>query len=120
MDKNEFDGWKKVTAASETSWIQDAVTFFNRGEILLYKGGIDGVFVSVEKNGTASIGFYNGAFPHIGESVFRTVYSKNFESQREAIFTVCESFSGKGIEIGDPVDYFLGLRFGMMQPSRTD
>lgn len=89
MDKREYENWQKLTERSKTQWVLDEVMRLN-GTVLFYKGGSDGVFIMIEKDGTASIGEYKWAIPHIGEAVFETKHSKKFESQDAASKVVLE------------------------------
>jgi len=77
MTHEEFQNWLEFTKSSETQWIVDVVTFVNRGEILVYRGGVDGIYLLCQPDGTATIGTYEGAMPHIGEAVLRPGFSRN-------------------------------------------
>jgi hypothetical protein len=74
MDANEYAAWKVETARSETRFILDEIHWYNRKEILLFKGGVDGVYVWIFNDGTATIGTYEGAVPHIGEAMFTEIH----------------------------------------------
>lgn len=77
MTTKEYQLWMEEMERSESQWRLDEVTFSNRQEYLLFKGGAEkGVYISVDRNGIASIGNYEGAFPHIGEATFTVKHSK--------------------------------------------
>lgn len=76
MDKNEYAGWMRLTKASEHKWVHDTVMFHNHGIHLFYKGGTDGIYIQIMPDGTASIGNYAMAIPHIGDAMFTVKHSK--------------------------------------------
>ena len=86
MDNAEFQAWMKVTKFSEQGFVLDEVTRHNRGNLLFYKGGEDGVFIDVSKEGVVTVGNYEGACPHIGEAMFQTVFSRKVADTQDAAF----------------------------------
>lgn len=91
MTKIEFDEWMEITGFSERRWMFDDVTYRNRGEMLWYKGGVDGVYIDVQSNGTVSVGEYAGAIPHIGEALFQPKHSQKVaDNANEASLIVLE------------------------------
>lgn len=90
MTKEEFKAWKQVTEASRYHWTVDRVQLHNHNRYLIYKGGEQGQFVSVDADGTASIGTYEGAVPCITDACFKTLHSRKFETQNEAIHNLIE------------------------------
>lgn len=82
--------WHQVTLSSNTQWVRDAVTEHNTGDLFAYKGGAQGVYVRINRTGTAEAGEYHGAFPHIGEACFRKTFEKQFASMDEAFARVAE------------------------------
>lgn len=74
MDQQEYNAWKTETARSETRFILDQIPWYNRKEILFYKGGVNGCYVWIFADGTATIGTYEGAVPHIGEAMFNEIH----------------------------------------------
>ena len=79
MNKQEFAAWQRVTKESETTWIFDYVQWKNHHNALWYLGGQDGVFISVDHDGTAMIGNYEGAIPCITDAMFIPLHIKKFE-----------------------------------------
>jgi hypothetical protein len=71
MTKDEFDKWMEETKGSRRRWTVDQVRLHNHGEYLFYKGGVDGIFIEVQRGGSVLIGEYEGAIPHIGEALFK-------------------------------------------------
>jgi len=99
MDKTEFDAWKLVTKNSENEWQLDRVTYHNRGDMLFYKGGVDGIYLRVDSDGTVAIGNYQGALPHIGEAAFTVIHSnKVADSAEEALSAVLPKLDLLGME----------------------
>jgi hypothetical protein len=88
MTQIEYDNWKKTTDKSKTVWMMDEITFRNRNEYLFYKGGVDGTYISIEKNGMTEIGYYKGALPHIGEAMFETKHNKKLGANNSEALTV--------------------------------
>lgn len=82
---NEYDLWLAETKKSEYQWMLDEITRLNKGDLLLYKGGMDGIFIEIQKDGLLLIGKYEGAIPHIGDAIFTTTAKKQFENQDKAI-----------------------------------
>jgi len=96
MDKQEFDGWMRVTQDSETRWTMDEVQWANRRRVLCYKGGEDGVYIECEPDGTATIGTYAGAIPHIGEALFVPKHSKKMGANASDAFAAVAQKLGVG------------------------
>lgn len=89
MRRIELDSWLSVTKLSEMVWICDRVTLHNRSEYLLYKGGENGIYLRITKEGQAEMGFYEGALPHIGEAIFMPRFSKKVgESHLSALSAI--------------------------------
>lgn len=84
MTKGEFKAWAAVTEGSRNSWTFDEITYHNRGELLYYRGGESGTFISIEKDGKFTTGTYEGAIPHVGEASFQVTFAKQFATQDEA------------------------------------
>ena len=84
MNKAEFEAWKNETSLSKKQWILDQVhNGENSPQHLFYRGGENGQYVSVLR-GHVAIGNYEGAVPHIGEAFFKPLYTKEFDSTKEA------------------------------------
>lgn len=90
MTKSEFEGWKQVTAASRLHWQIDAVQVENHGRYLIYKGGENGHFICIEKDGQVTLGTYEGALPCITDACFKTQHTRQFPNQNEAWKTLIE------------------------------
>lgn len=91
MNKQEFEAWLAVTQASKDRWILDYVTYHNRGDLLFYTGGQSGNYIEIAADGTATIGTYEGALPHIGEALFQPKHTRKFESRDAAFARVSEA-----------------------------
>lgn len=90
MTKKEFQAWKEETERSRHHWVVDEVQLQNTGGYLFFKGGQNGQFIQVDKNGLASVGTYAGAIPCITDACFQIKHSKQFPNQNEAITTLIE------------------------------
>ena len=89
MNKQEFEQWQKVTQSSKRNWVMDEIRLHNHGEYFFYTGGENGNFVECGADGTVSIGTYEGAFPHIGEALFRVKHTKKVaDNANDALSTV--------------------------------
>ena len=83
MTRDEFQAWMELTKFSEKKWVLDDIRWENDGELLWYKGGVDGIYIWItpnayiegEPNSTISVGEYKGAFPHIMEAEFTPKHS---------------------------------------------
>ena len=83
MTKDEFNAWMKLTKFSEKKWVLDEIRWANDGELLWYKGGVDGTYIWItpnayvegKPNSTIAIGEYKGAIPHIMEAEFTPKHS---------------------------------------------
>lgn len=91
MTENEFNYWKSKTNESKFHWMSDETQWYNHKRLLLYKGGEDGIYIELEKDGMASYGIYKNAYPHIGEAIFQELKCKKFESQEIAIRNICKT-----------------------------
>lgn len=100
MTREELAAWKAVTASSCSRWCVDLTTLLNRGELLVYTGGEDGVYVRIGATGTATTGVYSGAYPHIGEALFREQYSRTFPSRDAAVAEISVRLGGTAIGAG--------------------
>lgn len=85
MNKQELQYWHSITNSSKFRWTCDNVSYHNKKEILLYRGGESGIFISININGLLIAGKYKNALPHIGEAIFQMIWKKQFTSQPEAI-----------------------------------
>lgn len=92
MNAQEFAAWTRYTKGSEFSWRLDECARHNLGVLLLCKGGEDGCFVRIERDGKTEAGTYEGAIPHIGEALFKTTFRKTFPNQDDAFARVAECY----------------------------
>jgi len=90
MTRDEEKAWEQVTESSRYTWTQDLVTFHNRGELLFYRGGESGSFISITKAGLLTAGAYEYAFPHIGEAEFTIKVTEQYPSLDDATIAVSE------------------------------
>lgn len=90
MTTQEFQDWKQVTESSRFNWVVDQAQLRNSNRYLIYKGGQSGQFISIEPDGTASIGNYDGAIPHIGEACFQVKHTRKCANQDEALARLIE------------------------------
>jgi hypothetical protein len=92
MTRQEMTAWKHETARSDTAWRMDAIHNGQGGtDMLLYKGGVAGVYVAVARDGEATSGRYDYAMPHIGEAEFNPQHARTFGSFDEAVARVLGS-----------------------------
>ena len=79
VDKQEFANWMELTKFSERRWVLDQIRWENDGELLWYKGGVNGqyiwIFPKTDTQTCISVGEYIGAVPHIMESEFTPNYA---------------------------------------------
>ena len=71
MTDLELKQWLAVTENSRYQWTEDEITRLNGRGALYYFGGEDGIYMRIQPEGKLSIGTYEGAFPHIGEALFK-------------------------------------------------
>lgn len=57
-------------SASDNAMLLDQITWANKRELLLYRGGEDGEYMILRKDGTTEKGTYTGAYPSIGDALF--------------------------------------------------
>ena len=87
-----FEAWKIETESSKLLWVMDQVTFHNRVDLLFFRGGTDGTYIEISKGGFVSIGYYEGAIPHIGEAMFIKKHGKQLAGdQDKALARVVET-----------------------------
>lgn len=99
MTKSEFSAWVKVTDGSASRWTLDENRWHNNEEMLFYKGGQDGKFIWIYRDGMMHLGTYEDAFPHIGHACFQPMFAKQFASRDEAYARLLEC-GGGGFVIG--------------------
>ena len=90
MTQSEYAYWTLITASSRSQWKLDKVRYHNTGETLIYKGGLDGVYVLIDASGKAVGGKYEGAIPHIAEADFYIQHTRTFSSDEEAFVSLAE------------------------------
>ena len=89
-EKN-FAGWLAVTANSEHQWAEDEIYRLNGRGAMYYTGGEDGIYIRIDKDGLLDAGDYEGAYPHIGEAMFKSVVTRQFDSYSEAFKAAMEA-----------------------------
>ena len=93
MNESEvnFVGWLAVTESSRYRWVEDDIYRLNGRGAMYYTGGEDGVYMRIQQDGKLEAGNYEGAFPHIGEAMFKPVVTKQFDSFSEAYKSAMEA-----------------------------
>jgi len=86
-----FAGWLAVTESSRYRWVEDEIYRLNGRGAMYYTGGEDGVYIRIQQDGKLEAGNYEGAFPHIGEAMFKPVVTKQFDSFSKAYKTAMEA-----------------------------
>jgi hypothetical protein len=76
---------------------------------MYYTGGEDGIYMRIQKDGLLEAGNYEGAFPHIGEAMFKAAVTKQFDNYNDAYTRAMEA-GGKQFL----VDMFSGSEFQPM------
>ena len=89
--EQNFVGWLAVTESSRYKWVEDEIYRLNGRGAMYYTGGDDGIYMRISKDGKLEAGEYEGAFPHIGEAMFKPVVTKEFPSFSEAYKTAMEA-----------------------------
>jgi len=88
MNRAEFEAWKHHTESSKQDWVLDPIhNGINTDDYLFHRGGVNGQYIVVE-DGLATIGWYNGALPHIGAAEFQPEYENEFNSNNDAFFAL--------------------------------
>ncbi|KAF5038192.1 hypothetical protein DSECCO2_556850 [anaerobic digester metagenome] len=90
MDQKECENWIAVTASSSYKWVEDRISYLNGRGSLYYTGGEDGVYIQISNDGTLKIGTYEGAFPHIGEALFKVKEEQKYADFNEAFQMACK------------------------------
>lgn len=91
MTKQEWNAWIKETQASKRRWQVDLIHNGHSGQdLLVYKGGSEGVYFNIEPNGLLIAGDYKFAIPHIGDAAFGVTYKKQFKSYDVALKSITE------------------------------
>lgn len=106
MEHDEFKYWQSITNESVYRWIEDSITRMNGNGNLFYTGGEDGKFIRLSPEGKLTVGTYEGAFPHIGEAVFKITAEHQYSDNSEAFRAMCELGGEKFME-----DLFSGSSF---------
>jgi hypothetical protein len=90
MTQQEYDAWMQETKRSEGKWMLDEIQLYNHKRYLFYKGGTNGQYVEITKEGLLTVGIYEGAIPHIGEAFFKRKAKKQYTNQSEALKAAIE------------------------------
>ena len=92
MTEIEMKAWILETEESKFFWKIDEISYLNRGDLLAYRGGDHGKYITVEASGLVRIGTYEGAFPHIGEAIFKEtdrIQMADFSIASARLFEIC-------------------------------
>ena len=92
MTQQEFEGWKQWTENSKRHWTVDPIrNGKNHPEMLVHIGGENGKFMLFYPDGMLEMGSYEGAWPHIGEALFKIEGKKKFANMDDAIARAIEA-----------------------------
>jgi len=91
MTESEYLKWKAVTESSRFHWVEDAIYRLNGRGTFYYTGGEDGIYLSIDKDGLLTVGWYKGAIPHIGEAVFTEELKKQYADYNAAYTAALEA-----------------------------
>lgn len=96
MNAKEFESWTQSMKHNRGHWKVDPVHDGSKDSgksLLLYKTKDDdhtsGEYISVVEN-QVHAGQFEGAVPHMGEALFKSLWSQEFKSYNEALTTVVE------------------------------
>ena len=89
-DQN-FASWIAITESSRYRWVEDEIYHLNGRGAMYYKGGEEGIYMCIRKDGTIEAGRYEDAFPHIGDATFTPLVSKSYESYAKAYQAALEA-----------------------------
>lgn len=90
MDQKEYENWIAVTASSSYKWVEDRISYLNGRDSLYYVGQEEGVYIQISNDGTLKIETYEGAFPHIGEALFKVKEEQKYADFNEAFQMACK------------------------------
>jgi hypothetical protein len=110
MNKQEFAGWRALTESSRNLWTEDDIYRLNGRGAFYYRGGEDGQYIRIQKDGLLEAGTYEGAIPHIGEAMFRPLVTRQYKNFSEAS-TAAMELGGKQFL----VDMFRGVDHEMAE-----
>jgi len=99
MTENEFEKWQAVTQGSRFHWTEDEIFRLNGRGLKYYRGGEDGTYVEIHRDGRLEIGQYGGAVPHIGEAYYQPVVRKRYGNFDAALRKAAE-FAGPDFPAG--------------------
>lgn len=93
MKDESYTRWVEYMKSRRGKWTLDPVHNGKQGmDFLAFcpnrSDASRGVYVSLRRDGSCSSGVYEGAFPHIGEAIFQSRWTKRFPSWEEGISTV--------------------------------
>lgn len=111
MTKEEYQNWISFTESSFCKWNFDPCQWGNRKTILAFTGGAEkGVWITIDRDGKASAGTYEGAYPCITDAEFKVQHQKQFADQGEAFTKICEKVGARFLldwtqaELPDPIE----------------
>ena len=94
--------WKAWTDRCGKSWRIDPIHNGVDRDLIAHIGGESGRYIMIDKDGTMRLGSYVGAYPHIGEAIFKPAWTKKFESFERAIIRA--AMAG-GLDVLMPLAY---------------
>ena len=71
MTHAEIKAWLARPESSRNRWTEDEIFRLNGRGAKYYRGGENGIYMDIHKDGRLEIGEYDGALPHIGEACFQ-------------------------------------------------
>ena len=89
--EQNLEAWLTVTAESKYKWVEDEIYRLNGRGAMYYMGGEDGIYMRIDNDGKLEAGDYEGAFPHIGEAMFKPVVEKQFANYSDAYTRAMEA-----------------------------
>jgi len=93
MTENEFAKWRAITRSSRFRWTEDEIFRLNGRGLKYYRGGEDGIYVEVHRDGRLEIGQYGGTVPHIGDAYYQPVVRKRY-GDFDTAFKKAAEFAG--------------------------
>lgn len=100
MTERETQAWLKATTEDPGRWRVDALhNGCNGRSFLVYAPDatdpINGTYAQASKDGHWEVGFYQGAYPHIGEAMFMKATDGSAINMNAAITALVERFGAK-------------------------
>lgn len=103
----DYANWIRFMKASRGRWTVDPIHNGVDRDLIAFVGksedGTAGVYVSVDDDGKAQAGDYEGALPHIGDATFTPRWEHKYEDKDAAIARLSERLG---------VNFLMGVMFG--------